>query len=131
MPSIITDRYKDLDISFRKNPATDDIYELKDIEAVKRSVKILVLTQFNEVPFHPEIGSSVYSSLFENYTQETTLILDRTIREVIRKYEPRATVQEVKIIGRPDNNSIEISILFYIQNIEELQSVSVKLERIR
>lgn len=131
MPSIIKNRYKDLDISFRKNPSTDDIYELNDIEAVKRSVKILVLTQFNEIPFHPEIGSAVYSSLFENYTQETTLILDRTIREVIRNYEPRVRIHDVKIIGKPDNNTIEISILFYIVNVEEIQSVSVKLERIR
>ena len=51
--------YKDLNMSFTKNPATKDVARLTDVEAVKRSVRNLILTNRFERPFHPEIGSSV------------------------------------------------------------------------
>lgn len=131
MPQSIQDRYLDLDISFRKNPKTDDIYELKDIEAVKRAVKLLVMTKFNEIQFHPEIGSSLYSSLFENVTFDTKLIIERSIREVINNYEPRARILKVDTNLDPDNNLLEVTITFFVVNIEDPVSITINLERVR
>ena len=65
--------YKDFDISFQRNASTGDIYTVTDNDAVKRSVKLLVTTALGEKLFHPEIGSSVYSSLFENLDASTVL----------------------------------------------------------
>ena len=83
-------RYKDIDISFQKNPLTKDIYVLTDNDAVKRSVRLLVLTSLGEKLFHPEIGSSVYSSLFENLDATTTLTIQRTIQDALNNWEPRS-----------------------------------------
>lgn len=131
MPQSIENRYLDLDISFRKNPKTGDIYELKDIEAVKRSVKLLVMTKFNEIQFHPEIGSSVYFSLFENVGTETQILIERSVREVINNFEPRARLLNVYTFLNPDNNLLEVTIIFYVINVEEPISISINLERVR
>jgi phage baseplate assembly protein W len=131
MASTIVDRYKDIDISFTKNPKTSDIYTLTDIDAVKRSVKLLVLTKFNERVFHPEIGSAVYSSLFENIGPDTIIVIERSVRDVINNFEPRARLIKVDVRETADSNSIAISIFFYVVNIEEPIGITINLQRVR
>jgi len=131
MSTTLTNRYKDIDISFQKNPKTKDIYTLTDVDAVKRSVKLLVMTNFSERLFHPEIGSGVYGSLFENVCPDTASILQINIENCINNFEPRARVIDVIVKDSPDQNGIEIEISFYIVNIEQPVSVRVQLERIR
>jgi len=127
----IIDRYQDIDISFRKNPANRDVYILKDIEAVKRSVKLLIMTRFDERLFHPEIGSGVYSSLFDNFGAETRVLLEKSIREVINNYEPRARIITVNVREDIENHHLEISVYFYVINIEDPVSIKINLERVR
>ena len=130
--STVKNRYSDLDISLRKNPNTRDIYVLTDIEAVKRSVKLLVLTNFGERLFRPEIGSSVYFSLFENLTPITKLKIKRSINDVINNFEPRARLIDVEVNGSDSApNSLDVEISFYVVNIKEPVSVKINLERIR
>ena len=57
--------YKDLDLDFGRNPVTNDVNKLTDVEAVKRSVRNLINTNHYERPFHPEIGSGIRGLLFE------------------------------------------------------------------
>ena len=58
-------QYRDLDLFFSRKNGTNDIEKITDIEAVKRSVRNLVLTNFYEKPFHPEIGSGVRDMLLK------------------------------------------------------------------
>ena len=127
----IINRYKDLDISFEKNPKTGDLYTLKDIEAVKRSVKLLVLTNIFERPFHPEISSDIYGSLFENIDSGFKIRVTRSIKDVINNFEPRAKLISVNLIESADNNSIGIGIYFSIVNVPNPVSVQINLERVR
>jgi phage baseplate assembly protein W len=131
MASTIQTRYKDIDLSFTKNPKTKDIYTLTDIDAVKRSVKHLVLTKFSERLFHPEIGSAIYGSLFENITSETSIIIETSVQDVINNFEPRAKLIRVDVKETSDLNSIDVEIYFYIVNIQDPVSVRVNLERVR
>lgn len=131
MSTTLTNRYKDIDISFIKNPKTKDIYTLNDIDAVKRSVKLLVLTNFSERLFHPEIGSGVYGSLFENIGLDTTTSLQLSIENVINNFEPRARLIDVDVLDTPDRNELTINISFYVVNVEEPVTVKLQLERIR
>ena len=58
--SIITSRsvvYSDFDLSFLKHPNTKDITILKDLDAVKQSIKNLILTSRGERPFQPTLGT--------------------------------------------------------------------------
>ena len=69
--------YKDLDLNFTRNPVTNDVTRIEDIDAVKRSVKNLVQTNFYERPFHPELGCGIRELLFENYTPIIGIFLKR------------------------------------------------------
>ena len=59
-----TRTYIDLDLDFTRHPVTNDVVKITDVEAVKRSVKNLINTQFYERPFHPELGCGVRDMLF-------------------------------------------------------------------
>ena len=124
--------YKDISLSFERNLATQDIIQKTDIEAVKQSVKNLILTNHYERPFHPEIGSSVRNILFEPINPITASTLTRLIGEVIANFEPRARLVGVDARPNFDDNAYEVTIGFYVVNIPgELVNLDVMLERSR
>jgi hypothetical protein len=82
--------YKDINLNFTRHPITGDISKLSNVEAVKRSVRNLVNTNFYERPFHPEIGSDVRAILFEPVTSLVADVLKRYVEDVINNFEPRA-----------------------------------------
>ena len=124
-------QYSDLDLFFGKKAASNDISKVNDIQAVKRSVRNLVLLNHYEKPFHPEIGSGVKDILFENMTPTTSHILTRKIEMVIENFEPRARL--ISVSARPDldRNEYECTISFYVVNAPtELVDLTVFLERL-
>ena len=124
--------YKDLALSFEKNDNTKDVIVKKDIEAVKQSVRNLILTNHYERPFHPEIGSNVTAILFEPMNPITANSLTRVIEETIVNFEPRAQVVSVDARPNLDRNAYEVTISFYIRNIPgELVQLNTLLERSR
>ena len=124
--------YKDIALSFEKNSNTKDVIIKKDIEAVKQSVRNLILTNHYERPFHPEIGSNVTSILFEPMNPITANSLTRIIEEVIVNFEPRARLVSVDAKPNLDRNAYEVTISFYVRNIPgELVQLTTLLERSR
>jgi phage baseplate assembly protein W len=124
--------YKDIALSFEKNAATKDVIIKKDIDAVKQSVRNLILTNHYERPFHPEIGSSVAAMLFEPMNPITANILQRTIGECIENFEPRARLVSVNANAMLDQNAYEVTISFYVVNVpSELITLTTMLERSR
>ena len=109
--------YKDLDLNFTRHPITNDVVKIEDVEAVKRSVRNLVNTQFYERPFHPELGCGVRDLLFENYTPMTGIFIRRKIEEVLTNYEPRANVSSIGVNEQPDRNGIDVVVNFYVLNL--------------
>ena len=126
-----TVRYKDLDLDFGRNSVTNDVNKLTDVESVKRSVRNLINTSHFERPFHPELGSSIRSMLFEPITPMTALMLQRRVQEVLVNFEPR--IRLVQIVANPniDNNSYDLRIYFYVVGSNELVEVQSFLERLR
>ena len=124
--------YKDIALSFEKNSSTNDVIVKKDVDAVKQSVRNLILTNHFERPFHPEIGSSISSLLFEPLDPITANSLSRVIGEVITNFEPRAQLVAVEANPKLDSNSYEVSISFRVVNVPgELVSLTTMLERSR
>ena len=123
--------YSDLNLNFTRNPATGDVARLTDIEAVKRSVRNLVLTNQFERPFHPEIGSSVRALLFENVTPLNAILLEDRIREVIINFEERALLTSVRVIVDADRNGYRVIINFQVLNSVENVSITEFLQRLR
>jgi phage baseplate assembly protein W len=125
-------QYRDLDLFFSRKNGTNDIEKITDIEAVKRSVRNLVLTNFYEKPFHPEIGSGIRDMLFENMTPITAVVLARKVEDVIENFEPRARLIGVRALPNLDRNEYEVTIEFFVVNTPtELVDMTVFLEVLR
>ena len=117
--------------SFSKK-SNKDVNKVTDIEAVKRSVRNLVLLNSYEKPFHPEIAGDVRGLLFENMTPLTSAVIARKIQDVIENFEPRARLTGVQAIPDFDRNLYEVTVYFYVVNAPtELVEVTQLLERLR
>jgi len=125
-------KYADLDLFFGKKSVSKDINIVTDIQAIKRSIRNLVLTNHYEKPFHPEIGSGVRDMLFELMTPLTAHVLTRLIEDVIVNYEPRAKIIGIDVLPNLDRNEYECTISFFVVNAPtELVDLTIFLERLR
>ena len=124
-------QYRDLDLFFSKK-TNKDLNKVTEIEAVKRSVRNLILHNTFEKPFHPEIGGNVRGLLFENMTPMTSAVIARKIEDTINNFEPRARLVGVKAQPDRDLNGYVVSVYFYVANAPtELVELDTFLERLR
>ena len=125
-------QYVDLDLFFGKKTSNRDISDVTDVQAVKRSIRNLVLLNTFEKPFHPEIASGVRDMLFELMTPVTAALLSRQVQDVIENFEPRARLVGVRAIPDYDKNSYSVTVEFYVVNTPtELVDLTIFLERLR
>jgi len=125
--SLYSDFHKDL----TQNPISLDLAVKRDEEAVKESLKNLILTNKGERLFQPLLGGNIAAQLFENNTPATIKLIQEQVKSTILQYEPRAQLIDVVVQSSIDNNKVEITIYFYITNIEQPITVTVFLERTR
>lgn len=110
----ISRSFKDISFSFTKNPVTGDVVVLKNEEAIKRSVKNLVLTKLGERLFGPYIGTNTTTYLFELTTTFSAEALIEEIEKVLSAYEPRITLNNIKIDVEDDSNEFNVTIDYLI-----------------
>ena len=106
--------YKDLSMSFKSNPLTDDLIGLKNESAIARSIRNLVFTQKGEKFFDPGFGSEVSASLFENIDEVTAISIQDDIEYMINTHEPRVEVLNVEALPNFDNNQFDVVIVYQI-----------------
>ena len=124
--------YRDLDLFFTRRSRDSDVNVLTNVTAVKRSVRNLILTNFYEKPFHPEIGSGVRDLLFEIVSPLTAIALAQSVEDVINNYEPRALLLGVDVIDNIDANAYDITVTFEVINAPgEIVQLDVLLEALR
>jgi len=123
--------YKDLDMDFVRNTVTNDVNTVDNVNAVKRSVRNLIQTNFYERPFQPELGCGIRELLFEPYTPLTAVFLKRKIGEVIKNYEPRVRLEDIGLDDDPDRNRLKVDLYFYVVGVSEPVTVSTFLQRLR
>ena len=127
-----TRQYVDLDLFLKRKIPSNDVNTITDIQAVKRSIRNLVLLNPYEKPFHPEISSGIRGMLFELMTPFVAAQLAKKVEDVINNFEPRARLVSVRSIPDYDRNAYEIAIEFYVVNTPtELVDLTVMLERLR
>ncbi len=124
-------RWRDLDLDFIPHPVTGDITVKTGIEAVKRSVRNLVLLARHEKPFNADIECGIRQMLFEPLSPITALHLRQNIMSALKQFEPRADILEVQVIANYDRNAFDITIYFRVQNVSDPAVVNVTLERLR
>ena len=126
-----TRTFTDLDLNFTAHPVNKDVAIKYDEQAIKQSVRNLILTKNFERPFHSEIGSQVRGLLFEPVTEMSVSIIKSSIVDVIRNYEPRVQLVDVFVNVRPDENYVDIRIVFKIINTATPIELTLTLERTR
>ena len=119
--------FKDISLSFKKHPVTNDVTVLRNEDAIKRSVINLTRTRINERFFNELLGTSVADSIFENMNSGIEAVLEEEIGTLLRNYEPRIELNTVYVVGDLDSNQLNVQIDYKIvglpvpsQNIEFL-----------
>ena len=107
-------RFKDISLSFKRHPVTNDILALTNEDAIKRSVRNLVETVNEERFFNPLIGSHVRESLFKVADNSLRATLKTQIRITIENFEPRVNLTDVIVNHPNDTNELEIIVSYDI-----------------
>lgn len=125
--SLYADFRKDLAVS----PISQDLALIKDDEAVKQSIKNLILTDPGERLMQPFIGGGIRALLFENITPAVLNLIENKVKSTIRTYEPRADIINVTASSRYDDNTVNVVVNFYIRNTNEPIKLDLILTRVR
>ena len=123
--------YSDLDLDFKINPITGDINKKKGADAIKRSIRNLIFTNYYERPFKMEIGSGVPRLLFDNVDVITASSIQDAIKILINTYERRVQLLDVSVYADIDNNGFNVELSYIILNTETPASFNLFLEKIR
>jgi phage baseplate assembly protein W len=110
---------------------TGDITRRYNENAIKQSVKNLLLTRNFERPFHSEVGSPVRALLFELPGPMFSIMLQRAIIDVINNFEPRVELLDVRVDDSLDANEVYVTVEFKIVNTESPITLDLALERTR
>ena len=123
-------RYKDLDIFFTPHPVTGDITVKTDTDAIRRSVRNIVLTNKYERPFKPNFGGSLRDMLFELDTMPKIRRVKERIVKTVETFEPRVHNVDVRL-SDVDSNEIALSVYYAIKNGVKRQSMEMTITRAR
>jgi phage baseplate assembly protein W len=124
--------FKDLSITFDKNPVTEDLLVTKNEEAIKRSISNLILTKPGERFFNLNIGCRVSDLLFESLDFITAGMIRSEIEYTINAFEPRVSLKGVDVEIDEYNNAFGVIISYIIiGQPEQVKTLEVILERTR
>ena len=112
MPTFQT--FKDLSVTFKKHPVTDDLVQVKDKAAIVQAIQGILLTRKGERPFQPELGCDVQNMLFEPLDYASAGTIKQEIREAINRYEPRISVTQIICEPDFDNNGYNVDVEYTI-----------------
>lgn len=121
--------YVDIANNFSINPFTKDLNMVFNEEAVKQSVKNLILTAFYERVGFPMIGSAVEQTLFEPNDAISASNLKNTITEVITNYEPRVAIQNINLVTNVDG--VSVTVYFIVKLTQKITQVNLTVKRYR
>ena len=120
--------FRDVALSFSRNPLTGDINILKDENAIKSAVKNILLTKPGEKLFEPNFGSSVTDLLFEPFDFIVKDQMEDEIRASLELYEPRIELEEVNVNWVESSYEIEVTIQYRIIGEPLIREISFLLE---
>jgi phage baseplate assembly protein W len=130
MPSFQT--FKDLSVTFKKHPVTDDLIVVKDKAAIAQAIQNLLFTRIGERMFQPNLGSRLLNLLFEPLDNATAALISLEVREVLERYEPRISVLSVLAYPDSDENGFQVELSYSIVGRQDTPvAVEFFLERTR
>tara|TARA_B100001248_G_scaffold93989_1_gene69764 strand:+ start:177 stop:569 length:393 start_codon:yes stop_codon:yes gene_type:complete len=109
--------FKDINLSFKRHPVTNDVVTIRNEDAIKRSVKNIIFTILGEKPFIPLFGSVINESLFDLNTNLSEIRITDEIKSSLLNYEPRIDNVEVTVQVSPDRNEMNCTVQYDIVGI--------------
>ena len=106
--------FKDINLSFKRHPVTNDVVTIRDEDAIKRSVRNIIFTILGEKPFEPNFGSVINESLFDLNTNLSEVRVSDEIRSSLLNYEPRISNIDVTVTVAPDTNEMNCVVQYDI-----------------
>ena len=124
--------FKDLNITFKKHPVTNDVVVSRDASAIKQAIVSLLLTNKGERLMNPKYGSDIRSYLFEPLDYGTAAQIKANIRSTIDRFEPRISISDIKCIPNFNDNGFDVEMTYIIRGSDEPPvTVDIFLERTR
>ena len=124
--------FKDINLSFKRHPVTNDVLTVSDEDAIKRSVKNIIFTILGEKPYVPLFGTSVNNSLFELANPLDHVRISDEIQSTLLNYEPRISNIQVTVSNYPDSHELNATIQYDITGAASpSQTVDVLLQPAR
>ena len=102
--------FKDINLSFKRHPVTNDVLTVRDEDAIKRSVKNIIFTIIGEKPFEPDFGSVINDSLFDLSTNLSEIRVSDEIRQSLLNFEPRIENIDITVTVAPDSNELNCTV---------------------
>ena len=109
--------FKDINLSFKRHPVTNDVVTIRNEDAIKRSVRNIIFTILGEKPFEPNFGSVINQSLFELSTALSEMKVSDEITQSLLNYEPRISNIDVTVTVAPDTNEMNCTVQYDITGI--------------
>ena len=110
MPTFQT--FKDLSVTFKKHPVTDDLVTVKDKSAIIQSITGLLLTKKGERPFQPDLGCDIQTVLFEPLDYASAAMIKSEVLSTLNQYEPRISVVDIECNPDYNNNGYNVELTF-------------------
>tara|TARA_B100000927_G_scaffold113691_1_gene91948 strand:- start:1343 stop:1735 length:393 start_codon:yes stop_codon:yes gene_type:complete len=106
--------FKDINLSFKRHPVTNDVVTIRNEDAIKRSVRNIIFTIIGEKPFQPLFGSVVNQALFDLTTEYDEILIQDEIKSSILKFEPRISNLKVTTTVYPNSNELNCVVQYDI-----------------
>lgn len=129
--STLNSQYTDIPVFISSNSFTGDLNVIRDIGAIRQSLKNIVLHNFGERSFDYEFGTSLYQDLFENLTLELKIDIQSRVLNAINLYEPRVVIRDILTESTSDPNTVSIKISYIIADQNVPDEIEIQLSRTR
>lgn len=122
--------YRDLDLAFSQSAVSGDVSKKYDVNAVKQSLRNILLTNYYERPFKPDFGTPIGGLLFEPADELTLIAVEKSVEQAVVRYEPRVKVDLITATFE-NEHTLKIQVFFHVIGIEEPQDLTQLIKKLR
>ncbi len=110
--------FKDINMTFKKHPITNDVVVSKDASAIKQAIVNLLLTNKGEKLMNPKFGSDIRSFLFEPLDYGTAASIKKSIDYTVTNFEPRISIINLSCSPNFDTNGFDVQMSYVITGLD-------------
>ena len=118
----------DVDFSLKRNRVSNDFVKLSNKYAIASKIKAILLLRRNDVMYRDYMFSTLSDLIGENMTPSLAVIIKENISFTLEKFVPEITVVKINIGLNYDTQTIEIRLVYSINETNETVEQSIVLE---